>query len=121
MKSESENTIIENARIDRVTLTTESHGVLTAWVYLDFGGSGQGFGGWCLQVSKESRYWKREGIAGYYIMRLLEIAEVDEWAKLAGAPVRIQRKHEFGRIVAIGHFLKDDWFCPAEDFKDLAE
>ena len=39
---------IKNAIITGTYLGIEDHGILTFWLYLDYGGSGQGFGGYQL-------------------------------------------------------------------------
>jgi hypothetical protein len=48
----------------------------------------------------------------------LEIADVSEWGKLVGKTIRVRGDH--GGVEAVGHIVKDDWFCPREDFKGLA-
>ena len=44
---ETKNAVIESAR-----LTTDDHGCLSAWLMLDYGGSGQGFGGYALYLPR---------------------------------------------------------------------
>ena len=41
----------KNAVIESVRLTTDDHGCLSAWLMLDYGGSGQGFGGYALYLA----------------------------------------------------------------------
>lgn len=47
----------------------------------------------------------------------MEIAEVSKWENLAGKTIRVRGGHS--GIEAIGHILKDDWFCPKTEFKEL--
>jgi hypothetical protein len=49
----------------------------------------------------------------------MEIAEVNEWSKLKGKTIRVKIVNGF--IKEIGHIIKDDWFCPAKDFKNEKE
>ena len=109
---------IKNAVIESVELTSDDHGVLSAWLFLDYGGSGQGFGGYSLYLPKSFTHHKLASPAGHFIWRCMEVAGVTEWSKLPGKTIRV-RGNRVG-IEAIGHIVKDDWFCPREDFKDLS-
>jgi len=111
MTIETRNAIIKSAR-----LTKEDHGCLTVWLDLDYGGSGQGFGGHNLYNPKRTPEELARGGAycGHFIWRVLEIAGVERWDDLPGKTVRVTGGH--GHIEAIGHIIKDDWFCPREDF-----
>lgn len=104
----------KNAVIEGVRLTIEDHGCLVAWVNLNYGGSGQGFGGYCLH-NAGTRNGKAKGYAGHFITRCLEVAGVSEWSKLVGMTVRVKSEHQ--KVHAIGHILDDDWFNPTEDFE----
>lgn len=108
-------TTIRNATIQSTNLTTEDHGALTAWLYLDYGGTAQGFGGYCLATNPDNRH-QSTGFCGAYLWRVLEIAGVTSWEKLPGSSIRVKASHN--KVEAIGHFLKDDWFSPAELAKD---
>lgn len=119
MAVETVNAIIESANFD-----TERG--LSAWVTLDYGWSCQGFGGWMLYVPEswgrdlDGRDWSernRANFCGHFVYRVLEIACVDDWAKLKGRTVRAKREHS--KVHAIGHIVKDDWFDPTADFKRL--
>lgn len=103
------NAVIENARI-----TTDDRGFLDVWLMLDYGGSGQGFGGYCLYLPKYFTHHKLESVAGHFIFRCMEIAGVTEWDKLKGKTIRVDSEHS--GIRAIGHIVKDDWFDPKADF-----
>lgn len=52
-------------------------------------------------------------LTGFYIMRVLDTLCVESWNDLVGLPVRVV--FEGGKIIKIGHFLKDQWFCPNEE------
>lgn len=108
---------IKNAIIKSAKLDTGDRGLLTAWLHLDYGGSGQGFGGYALYLPKSYSHHELQSVAGHFIFRCMEIAEVDSWDKLTGKTIRVQSDH--GKVHAIGHIVKDDWFNPSLDFKAL--
>lgn len=107
---------IRNAIIERAQLTTAERGLLTAWLMLDYGGTGQGFGGYALYLPRSFAHHRpQDGHAGHFIYRCLQIAGVDDWSKLAGRTIRARA--DGGMVHAIGHIVNDDWFDPATDFK----
>ena len=105
---------IKNAIIDDVSLTIADHGLLSGWLYLNYGGSGQGFGGYTLYLPKSFTHHTLESAAGHWIFRVLEVAGVEKWENLKGKTIRVKANH--CGVEAIGHIVKDDWFCPREDF-----
>ncbi len=109
---------IKNAIIKSATITNDDHGVLSAWLMLDYGGAGQGFGGYSLYLPKSFTHHKMSSPAGHFIWRCMEVADVTAWEKLPGKTIRVRATR--GGIEAIGHIVKDDWFCPDEDFKEQA-
>ena len=114
-----QNAIIESARI---VCGDNSHGALSAWIMLDYGGSGQGFGGWSLYLPKDFTHHKLSSPAGHWIYRCMEIAGVDDWGEMVGMAIRVSRKDGFnGEIIGIGHITKDDWFYPEKDFAQEAK
>jgi len=113
MKMEYE---IKNAIIESVRLTTSDYGLLSAWLTLGYGGSGQGFGGYSLYLPKSFRKATNQyNYAGHFIYRCMEIAGVEEWSDLPGKNIRV--KASMDHIHAIGHIIKDDWFDPTADFE----
>lgn len=103
---------IKNAIIKDADLDIEQ-GFLTAWIMLDYGTVSQGFGGFNLYPPVRYNY------AGLFIHRILEIVGVDKWSKLRGKTIRA--KTDCGKVHAIGHIIKDDWFDPEQEFKTLEE
>lgn len=110
---------VRNAIIEGAEITIEDHGLLSAWVYLDYGDSGhQGFGGYALYLPKSFTHHKLHSVAGHFIWRVMEVAGVTEWSKLKGKTVRVDGGGwGTGRIEGIGHIVKDDWFYPEQEFK----
>lgn len=108
---------IQNAVIERATIEIEDHGILTAWLHLDFGGTGQGFvGGRALYLPKGFTHHKIASPAGHFIYRVMEVAGVEKWEALPGKTIRVRKDSFMGPILAIGHIVKDDWFYPKADF-----
>lgn len=105
-----------NAIIRRAELSSDDHGVLSGWVHVDLGGSSQGFGGIVLYLPKAARNHRLMSPAGHWIWRVMEVAGVTSWGDLPGKTIRIQKEDYNSPIVKIGHIVKNDWFCPSEDF-----
>jgi len=106
---------IRNAIIESAEITNDDHGCLSAWVNLNYGGIGQGFGGYALYLPKSFTHYKLESVAGHFIFRVMQIAEVSKWSQLKGKTIRVKCEHS--KVHAIGHIVNNDWFSPEEDFK----
>jgi len=100
-----------NAIVKSVSISNGDHGTLTAWLHLDYGSAGQGFGGYGLHGPEAKIPYD---CTGKWIWRCLDICNKDQWEKIPGSAIRV-RMGERGIIEAIGHLLKDDWFYPAKD------
>lgn len=105
---------IRNAKITGTMLGYEDHGILTCMIYLDYGGSGQGFGGYRLDSydkSKDKSFGSEYGME--FIKRILDTLEIDSWEKLKGTIIKVECSH--CKVKRIGHALKDQWFDPEKD------
>ena len=100
---ETQNAVIRGAHINI------ERGMLTASISLEFNAGSQCFGGYDLT---------RGNSASLFIRRVLEIDGVDSWEKLKGRPIRVKGE-PWGLLQSIGHFLKDEWFDPAKEFKNV--
>ena len=95
--------LIENGRIRSTTLGMDDS-PFTAWLHLEFDGTGQGFGGYVLGGEF--------GMA--FIEAVLDVVGVSKWEDLKGQYLRVRRDMPGfgGKIVAIGHIIHDRWFEP---------
>ena len=103
---------IENARIRHTTLGYEDHGIFTCMLHLDYGGAGQGAGGYALDTpvhDETGRFICRQGTAFgmRMIARILKVVGVQAWEDLPGKYVRV--RHDLGKVHAIGNLLVDEW------------
>ena len=111
---------IRNAIICHASISYDDRGCLDCMITLDYGHSQQGFAyGQGIYLPKSFDHHEIKSRAGHYIFRCMEVAGVTDWSKMIGRPIRA--KCSDGLIRAIGHIVKDDWFCPREDFKALDE
>jgi len=104
---------IKNAYIKRAEIIIEDHGLLTAFLDLNYGGMGQGFGGRCLFNEK----FKDQDCCGNFIWGCLKICGVDSWGRVAGSHVRVISDSD--KVHRIGHIIEDIWFDGNEIIKNL--
>jgi len=100
------------AKIVRTFLGFEDHGIFTAQLTVDYGGSGQGVGGYNLSGDT--------GFGAAFIKAVLRAAGVDSWEKLTGRVVQVLLEDKgWGRAVG----LEPMPFEPGERviFADLAQ
>ncbi len=108
----------KNAIVESVSIDDGERGLLTAWLNLNYGGSGQGFGGFTLYLPKDYHHFTNKGdFAGHFIFRCMEIAGVNKWQDIKGKTVRVRSNGQL--IEEIGHIIKDDWFNPSKDFEKM--
>lgn len=111
----------QNAIIEECNIGISDRGTLRASILLKFGDGSthQGFGCDTLYLNKSFTHHKIESMAGHFIYRIMEVADVENWNDLVGKSLRFVHTDELNpRIKEIGHIIKDDWFS-FDEFKDL--
>lgn len=109
---------IKNAVIEAASIEVEDHDLLTAWLHLDYGGTGQGFGGYALHLPGSYTHAadsERVNFAGIFIRGCLDCAGVRKWSDLKGKTIRVESDHS--KVYRIGHIVKDLWFDPTAAFE----
>jgi hypothetical protein len=96
--------------IESTTLGWEDHGIFMFYLHLDYGGSGQGAGGFVMDSPGVERddgtRGPRQGTAYGHdlIMRTMEVVGVAEWEKLKGRRVyAIKKGNEWGQVVGLAN------------------
>ena len=102
-------TEIRNATIRSTFLGIEDHGFLSHFINLDYGGSGQGWGGFVLGTPKG----KSTGLTEDLLIHCLSVVGAEKWEVLSGKPCRVLRHNGFA--VALGNYLDDRWVWLADD------
>lgn len=112
-------TEIKNALITGTQLGYEDHGIMTFFIFLDFGGICGGFGGYALDsYDQENKSRKHSAYAGISIEAILKTAGVDSWEGLKGKYVRAETEGLGGGIIGIINILDDKIrFYPREVYK----
>lgn len=110
------NTEILNGKITYTKLG-EEHGCLTTNLVVEGDGWGCGFGGYCLDhwCAKVGGHSSSDGYGA--IIELMKTLEVDSWEDLKGQYVRVESEGWGGKILRIGHLMKDKWFSFKEYFE----
>lgn len=109
---------VDNAIVTSVSLSIADHGCLSGWLFTEFGSGSCGFGGYMLGRRDENNVMFIKGYAAEFIVRCAKVCGVEEWEKIEGQPIRVLHEGLSGGIVAIGHFLKDEWFCPRKEWEN---
>ena len=113
-------TEILNAEITNTKLG-EEHGCLTADLTIEGSGWGCVFGGYCLDhwFAKPGEHHSSDGYGA--IIELMKTLEVDSWESLKGQYVRVEIEGWGGKILRVGHLMKDKWFSFKDYFEQVKE
>jgi hypothetical protein len=118
----ADNEIYINAEITSTSLGYEDHGLLTFMLMLSFGGTGQGFGGYCMDGPWSERDKRRmdSKVAGFCIRRILNVVGVSNWEDLPHKFIRVIKTDKYGDILGIANLLKDGLeFRPKEELRQF--
>ena len=97
---------IRNAVIKSTHLGYEGHGLFSFMLHLDYGGAGQGFGGYCLW---NLRHENNNCIWGATVIeKILKTVGVQAWEDLTGKHIKVIAEHH--KVYGICGFLTEDWF-----------
>ena len=89
-------------KVSGVRLGMEDHGIFTCDITIDFGGTGQGFGGYRLDTYNKVTKKCEGSAAGLdWIMRLMACFGVSNFDHIEGRTVYAIRKEEYGNIVGL--------------------
>lgn len=104
-----EKTSIQNAKITSTRLG-EEYGCLTVDLIIEGEGWGCGFGGYCLDhwFSEIGQHNSSDGYGA--IIELMKTLDVESWEELKDKYVRVEIEGWGGKIIKIGHLMKDKWF-----------
>lgn len=113
---------IRNARITDVSLGREDHGIFTFFIYVEFGGTCCGVGGYALdEFDPETGARKFYAKSMEVISKILETVGVEKWEDLPGKYVRFVDNGWGSTIDEIGHIIDDKWFNLREFFNEEKE
>ena len=109
---------VENAIIDKVTLTMADHGCLTYFVFFNLAKGGHaGIGGYCIghgYLGADSFDGLAKGLEA--MMRIMDTVGVEKWEDLEGKYIRVETDGWGSRIHKIGNIIEDKWFDEEEFF-----
>lgn len=108
---------IRNAKITSTMLGREDHGILTFMVFVEFGCSGCGIGGYAIDQYDRStgkRVFSGKGLEA--ISKILETVGVDKWEDLPNKYIRIKDNGWGSTIDEIGNLMEEKWFNLREFF-----
>lgn len=101
---------VEIAKAESTMLGVEDHGILTCFVHMKMGGSGQGAGGYSLDSNIKHTIFKgynspddRVGLTYgmEFVRRLIQAFGVDNWEDIPGRTVFVLREQPWGPIKGI--------------------
>lgn len=97
------------AKVESTFLGIEDHGILTAYLYVTYGGSGQGVGGYSLDEplrDADDKFVCRRGsdFGMEWVVRAIKACGVDSWEKVKGRTIMVIKEDDsfHARVLGIG-------------------
>jgi hypothetical protein len=87
------------AKIERTFLGIEDHGIFTAELTVNYGGSGQTIGGYRLDYPNSQSPGTAFGIE--FVKGVMGACGVDSWEKVKGSTILVLKKEERGHVLGI--------------------
>jgi hypothetical protein len=121
---------IINAIIEDATIRFDRDIFLSCWLTLNYGGTGQGFGGYVLGGTPRHTgtfpagdHANQPNVAGHYIANVMAVVGVTEFDHLRNKVIRVvQSSKGYGsNILGIGHPIEDKWFFPNQELDELQD
>ena len=111
---------VENAKITSTRLGVQhtDHGVLSFMIFLSFGGTGQGFGGYVLDDYSSKADGRVPTILGSSLLLAVHRVFGVDWEDLKSTVCR--GYHHHSNVFAIGHLLEDKWLYYSEKDRQFA-
>lgn len=116
------NNEIQNARIERASLSMADHGCFAYELTLKGNGIGVVYGGIVLgngYLGAEKFKGSEKGLEA--IMRIMDVVGVERWEDLNGKYIRFVDPGWGGTVDTIGNIIEDKWFNQREFFKEAKE
>ncbi len=114
--------IYKNALITGTRLgCLNDRGIMTFWITLDYGNSGQDFGGYCLDSYNKDRQERVQSVlTSDLIYNLLLVLGKDSWEDLKGTHVRamLDKDGLAGKVIGLAHIIKDKEFNFKQHIED---
>lgn len=110
---------IRNAKITDTMLGREDHGIMTFMLYLEWGASVCGYGGYAIDQydrEEDKRVFSASGLEA--ISKILEVVGVKTWEELKGKYIRIEDNGWGETIDKIGNLMEEKWFNIREFFSE---
>jgi hypothetical protein len=91
------------AKIDSTMLGFEDHGILTAMLYVSYGGSAQGVGGYVLDYwSEPDKRRMAHALCGQFILGVLRATGASKWEAVKGRTLFVLLDSDAFQATAIG-------------------
>lgn len=95
------------AKVESTFLGREDHGIMTAMLHVNYGGSSQGIGGYGLdepQRDEDDKFLGRVGTAFgmEWVARAMDAVGVDSWEKIAGRTILVYFEDDNFHSMPIG-------------------